>query len=282
MRMLLSALLLLVASPSQAEEMPLVKDNTRSTAHLTNRSLDIRGLQIGQSRDEAIAVLKSISEFAKVNTNSANVNISDSRGNRFSASYPSTITTSFEEAVGDDIAQENYQINLTPTLIGNRVGSISRRVTYRGAEVALDTLLAGIESKYGSPSLRVGPDDKGHSGQILLYYIWFGAKFVTLNPSALKFSSSAASPARCVRSASTHLPTASYFKGEIRDQHMGCSLALKVSLRLGKRDDLVRSLSFETIDFRRINEQALAVKQYMEGKLEEVKGAQKGVATPKL
>ena len=200
------------------------------------------------------------------------IGVGDRRGNSVSFLHFPATSIYFR---GNDSVTEQVSILFTTKVNEARVMEISRSVNYPdSAQASLSDLSSAISQKYGIPSYEHRKNIQSLRN-FTLHYVWFEGRRIKLTEEqiAREQYSSPPSPAKCLNAS----VNAYSFANNRRDDAPGCSAYMSIEISLGKRDDLVKSMSVRLRDYRRGFENNVDTDKFLIGELEKkVKGAAPG------
>lgn len=153
------------AGPSESVELPVVKDQDVLDGYGTSKA-DIIGIRFGEKRADAIRILKEAYPEARMDEDTFDMRIGDSRGNRLVWKYEHRVRAS----ASDEESSSGFTLKFTSNLSGGRAYQIVRTTDYPADKPAdMATIRAAIAGKYGEPTIVERYD---HQGRIQITYTW--------------------------------------------------------------------------------------------------------------
>lgn len=257
---------------------PLIQD-LPSRYNLTgNEVIDVLGVELGQPRTEAQTALQVAYPDYTLRPDTSVIGVKDARANEVSFSYYAGDNIG---GVSKDKVRDTMNVYYSTPINGERVTGISRIVSYPDtAEADLNGLLAALDAKYGKPSY-VQPF--GLPG-VRLYYIWYEGARVTISEEQWAAESKSyfpdPSPVGC-RDMAGFIGGFS-FSPPRKDEFPGCTASLVVEIGFGRRNDLVRDVRMEMIDWRRVYDAGEATNRFIQEAFDKATSAGGGAAAPAL
>jgi len=162
------ALLPIVAGTAAAQQTPVSKiPLTRDMAPLDGygeKGPDVLGIRLGETRDNAIAILKKNYPDAKVEERNYVSTVSDNRNNKVSFEFKANVQVGATSAE----TRENITVRFTSDATGNRVWNIERVINFT-QPADTETLRKAVIGKYGEPTLIERFD---HQNSLEITFTW--------------------------------------------------------------------------------------------------------------